>query len=189
MHDPQDPRSLSGNSVLAIYEDRAGDLWIGTLSNGLNRFDRDLGSFIRYKNDPEDPHSLSNDMAITIHQDQSGSLWIGTGGGGLNRFDPQTETFTRITENDGLPSNSVFSILSGDKGLLWIGTARGLSRFDPQRGSFRNYTASDGLQGDQFTESSAYKSRDGELFLVAPMDSPHSSRNRYKMMRTRRLLL
>jgi PAS domain S-box-containing protein len=168
VHDPQDPRSLSGNSVLAIFEDRAGDLWIGTLSNGLNRFDRASESFVRYRNDPEDPRSLSNDMVTTIHQDQSGSLWIGTGGGGLNRFDPQKETFTRITENDGLPSNSVFSILPDDSGLLWIGTAGGLSRFDPQRGSFRNYTASDGLQGDQFTEASAFKSRDGELFFGGP---------------------
>ncbi|MEJ2521195.1 MAG: response regulator, partial [Desulfuromonadales bacterium] len=103
-----------------------------------------------------------------IHQDQGGSLWIGTGGGGLNRFDRQTETFTRFTENDGLASNTVFTILSDDAGSLWMGTAGGLSRFDPQRGSFRNYTASDGLQGDQFNDGAAFKSRDGEMFFGGP---------------------
>jgi PAS domain S-box-containing protein len=168
VHDPQDPRSLSGNAVFAIYEDRAGDLWIGTLADGLNRFDRESESFTRYQNRPDDFQSLSNNTVVAINQDQSGTLWIGTGGGGLNRFDPQTETFTRITENDGLPSNTVFAILSDDTGLLWISTAGGLSKFDPHSGSFRNYTASDGLQGDQFTEASAYKSRDGELFFGGP---------------------
>jgi len=167
-HDPQDPRSLSGSSISAIYEDRAGDLWFGTTADGLNRFDRDSESFIQYRNDSEDSHSLSNDAIEALYQDLSGSLWIGTAGGGLNRFDPQTETFTRFTEDDGLASNTVFSILSDEAGLLWMGTPRGLSRFDPQRGSFKNYTASDGLQGDQFTEGAAYKGRDGELFFGGP---------------------
>jgi PAS domain S-box-containing protein len=167
-HDPEDPHSLSGNAVFAIEEDRAGDLWIGTLEDGLNRFDRDSESFVHYTNDPEDPGSLSNDMVVTIHQDGSGTLWIGTGGGGLDRSDPQTETFTRFTEDDGLASNTIYAILSDDSGSLWISTARGLSRFDPRSGSFRNYSASDGLQGDQFTEGSAFKSRDGELFFGGP---------------------
>jgi PAS domain S-box-containing protein len=167
-HDPEDPRSLSGNVVFSIYEDGAGDLWIGTLRDGLNRWDRDSQSFIHYKNDPEDPNSLSNDAVVAIQQDQGGTLWIGTGGGGLNRFDPQTETFTRYTEDDGLPSNTIFAILIDDNGLLWISTLEGLSRFDPQRGSFRNYTVSDGLQGNQFTEGSAFKGRDGELFFGGP---------------------
>ena len=168
VHDPQDPRSLSGNAVFAIEEDTSGDLWIGTLSNGLNRFDRDADAFVRYKKDPADRHSLSNDMVLAIHRGQGGTLWIGTGGGGLNRFDPQTETFTRITESDGLASNTVFTILSDEAGSLWMGTPRGLSRFDPQRGSFRNYTASDGLQGDQFNDGAAYKSGDGEMFFGGP---------------------
>jgi PAS domain S-box-containing protein len=167
-YDPEDPRSLSGNVVFSIYEDGAGDLWIGTLRNGLNRWDRDSDSFIHYRNDPEDPNSLSNDAVVAIQQDQGGTLWIGTGGGGLNRFDHQTETFARFTEDDGLPSNTIYAILSDDAGSLWISTAAGLSRFDPQHGSFRNYDASDGLQGDQFTEASAYKSRDGELFFGGP---------------------
>ena len=29
-HDPNDPRSLSHNSIFSIFEDRSGVLWIGT---------------------------------------------------------------------------------------------------------------------------------------------------------------
>jgi PAS domain S-box-containing protein len=54
--------------------------------------------------------------------------------------------------------------------LARSGSARpgGCPGSTPQRGSFRNYTASDGLQGDQFTEASAFQSRNGELFFGSP---------------------
>ena len=35
-HDPEDPNSISHNSILAITEDRDGYLWIGTWGGGLN---------------------------------------------------------------------------------------------------------------------------------------------------------
>jgi ligand-binding sensor domain-containing protein len=50
LHDPTDPRSLSDNTVLAIYEDQAGVLWLGT-SGGLNRFDPASGAFTAYEHD------------------------------------------------------------------------------------------------------------------------------------------
>jgi hypothetical protein len=36
-------------------------LWIGTESGGLNRFERQSGTFTRYRHDPHDPTSLSAD--------------------------------------------------------------------------------------------------------------------------------
>ena len=46
MHDPDDPFSLSSNSVRVCYEDSEGNLWIGTMS-GLGLYDRDDDSFRR----------------------------------------------------------------------------------------------------------------------------------------------
>ena len=42
-NDPDDPGSLSEDTVSALYQDRAGDLWIGTFS-GLNRLDPETGA-------------------------------------------------------------------------------------------------------------------------------------------------
>ena len=67
----------------SVYEDRAGDLWVGTNGGGLNKFDRNTGRFVRYQHDPEDPRSLNHDMVRSIYEDQTGVLWIGTMGGGL----------------------------------------------------------------------------------------------------------
>jgi signal transduction histidine kinase len=38
-HEPGNPHSLTENTVMRIYKDRAGILWIGTASGGLDRFD------------------------------------------------------------------------------------------------------------------------------------------------------
>ena len=37
-HDLTDPASLSDNKIRTLYEDRAGALWIGTWTGGLDRF-------------------------------------------------------------------------------------------------------------------------------------------------------
>ena len=38
-HDPQNPASLSDDSIWALHVDRAGVLWVGTFGGGLDRLD------------------------------------------------------------------------------------------------------------------------------------------------------
>src|SRR4051794_20596195 len=47
-HDPGNPRSLSENTVMLIYRDRAGILWVGTAYGGLDRFDPARDTFTHY---------------------------------------------------------------------------------------------------------------------------------------------
>ena len=61
----RDPHSLSHNNVIAIFEDRAGFLWLGTL-DGLNRFDPATGQFLVYRHNSEDPHSLSHNKVNAL---------------------------------------------------------------------------------------------------------------------------
>ena len=75
-HNPDDEKSLSYNSVLSIYEDRSGVLWIGTEDGGLNKYNRETDNFTRYMHDPNDSKSLSNNGVFSILQDRSGNLWI-----------------------------------------------------------------------------------------------------------------
>ncbi len=85
--DPNDPPGLSYDKVMAIYEDRAGKLWIGASGGGLNEWDRATGKFSRYQHDPGEPHSLSNNDVRAICEDQTGILWVATNGGGVNKLD------------------------------------------------------------------------------------------------------
>src|SRR5262249_5708941 len=158
------PKSLSNNNVPSIYEDRAGELWIGTVGGGLNRYDAKSRSFTIYRNDPGNPNSLSNNSVRSMNEDKTGTLWIGTAGG-LNRYDPKTQSFTVYTEKNGLANNTVYGILEDSEGNLWLSTNRGISKFNPKTEKFRNYDVSDGLQSNEFNGGAYCKSRSGEMFF------------------------
>jgi signal transduction histidine kinase/ligand-binding sensor domain-containing protein len=143
-HDPEDSNSLSQNSVAAINEDLAGNLWIGTLGGGLNRFNRDTGDFVSFRNDPDDDRSLSHDDVWAIHVDTKGVVRVGVGdifgrdeSGGLNEFEPATGTFKRYIHDPSDPKSvsgpTVTAIHEDPSGALWIGTITGgLNYFDPK---------------------------------------------------------
>ena len=48
-HDPQNPASLSDDSIWTLHMDRSGVLWVGTFGGGLDRFDPARGTFTHYR--------------------------------------------------------------------------------------------------------------------------------------------
>ncbi len=146
LHDPQDSTSISNNTVRTIYEDprQAGQiLWIGT-ENGLNKFDRETGKFIRYY----EKHGLPNGFIYGILEDdaglpgpaardsraggQAGNLWISTNRG-LSRFNLQTETFRNYGPEDGLQSYefNTGAYFKNERGEMFFGGVNGLNVFHP----------------------------------------------------------
>ncbi len=132
--DKSNTPELKSNIVDALLEDRAGDLWIGTIGGGLTRMSKGKFTTLTKKN------GLSSDFVQSLLQDSAGDLWIGTDGGGLNRL--HNGRFTLYKTENGLPSNEVFALAESD-GVLWIGTHDGLSQFSA--GTFHNYNLSNGL--------------------------------------------
>ncbi|CAG0942159.1 hypothetical protein ANRL1_00826, partial [Anaerolineae bacterium] len=142
--DATDPSSLSSNAVYAIYGASSGAIWVGTGSDGLNKFDPANSKFVRYLSDPGDPSSLSSDDIYSIYEDTAGVLWIGTWGAGLNKADRPSEQFisyfSRPGQANSLANSLVVAILEEKpSGALWIGTAKGLDWFDRQTGKFVHY--------------------------------------------------
>lgn len=142
-HDPADSTSPSDNRIWSMCEDRSGNLWIGALGGGLNKFDREQDRFIRYTHSPEDSNSLSNNNVWTILEDKSGELWVGTENG-LNRFNPRSGKFTRYKYEQGNPNslsgNWVFSIIQDNTGALWIGLlGKGIDKLNPETGQFTHF--------------------------------------------------
>ncbi len=142
-NNPQDPASLSSNSVLSIFEDRFGILWIGTSFKGINKYDPGKRQFMLYKNSLRDPNSLSANAVDAIYEDSKEIIWIGTNGGGLNRFDRKKNQFIHFVNYPRNPrslSNDVVRSICEDRyHRLWVGTDNGLNRFDPFQNNFIIY--------------------------------------------------
>jgi len=141
---PGDPHSISSNFIRCICEDRRGDLWIGTNGGGLNKLDRDSGSYTRFMHRPGDETSISNNYVWSVIEDRSGIFWIGTDGGGLNRYDPTSGIFTQYLfdpdDPGSLSDDAVLVVYEDRSGNLWIGTRNGgLNRFDRYTGRCTRY--------------------------------------------------
>jgi DNA-binding CsgD family transcriptional regulator len=129
-HRPGDPSSLSSDSVLSLWEDKEGILWIGTLDGGLNRFDRDKEVFRCYL----ERDGLASNTVYGILEDASGNLWLSTNNG-LSEFRPGTGSFRNYDVKDGLQSPEFNSgaHFRSQTGELFFGGINGLNTFEPEK--------------------------------------------------------
>lgn len=92
-----DPSSLPAHSIKSIYTDHHGNIWAGSIRDGL----------IRISSSKMKTHSdvhiglttgLSNPTVLCLYQDSAtGDIWIGTDGEGINRYNPATSEFTHFS--------------------------------------------------------------------------------------------
>ena len=137
--DSENPRSMSGDSIITMLCDRQGNLWIGSVSGGLNRYDYDTDSFISFPLGLEIPGGLSDSFVKAICQDEEEKIWVGTAYGGLSllRKDGTFQNFMFQVDNPhSISNNDVTAIISLDDGRLLVGTARGLNVFDQETEMF-----------------------------------------------------
>ncbi len=151
--DAPSKKALLSPFVRVIYEDKKGNLWIGTRGGGLSLLDRKTGTFQHFLHNKNNPQSISGNTVYSILQDSQGILWIGTREAGLNRFDYTTGTFQSYQHNDqdpqSLSHNNVLCIFEDSQQRLWVGTYGGaLNLFDRQKQVFTQYTEQDGLLND-----------------------------------------
>lgn len=126
---------IAGEVVLALHEDNAGRIWIGTFDRGASVLNgRNIENY-------DTSNGLLSNRVRTIGQDSMGNIWLGTEAG-LSRFDGTG--FTHFTKEDGLANNTIRSITIRRDGSLWAATdGGGISVF--RDGSFTNYNTKDGL--------------------------------------------
>lgn len=125
------PDGLQSDQVTSVLEDRAGNLWVGTVNAGFHLFDRATERFINFRSQPDNANSLSDNDVWGLFEDGKGYIWVGTKKG-LNRFDPKSRTFLRIfAPADGSkrpPSDYIYSVCETPDGSIWSATTRGIDR-------------------------------------------------------------
>lgn len=114
---------LPQNSVLAIFQDQMGFIWMGT-DDGLARYDG--YKFQVYRHQPIQKNTLNNNVIRAIIADPLNNLWIGTEGGGISIMDPRKDQFFTLNELDpkfnGLALTKISNILLDRDNQIWVAT-------------------------------------------------------------------
>jgi signal transduction histidine kinase/ligand-binding sensor domain-containing protein len=137
---PEDPKSLSYNDVIHIYEDSDQDLWFGTLGGGLNKLEEIKDStavFTKYNSN----NGLSNDVVLAVHEDIKGQIWASTENG-LNRINKKTGTVEIFNTNNGLSFNMFMenTCIKRKNGNLLFGGYKGIEAINPEKLSVKNFS-------------------------------------------------
>ena len=157
--------------AIKVREERAmiavkDGIWLAG-HNGLVFFSNlDFNNYTLKENDIAIPQQIKKLSINALYLDGDRNLWIGTNADGLFRYETQYGNFTRFTKADGLPENSIYSILAEPNGkTLWLGTGGGLCRFDLKLLWFDNYYTEDGLSNNEFNTGSTFLDSDGTMYM------------------------
>ncbi len=172
--------SLSDDYVIALFEDKLGNIWIGTFSGGLNKLSvnekkqpPEKAKFTRFMKTESNKQGLSDNTVMAIVQDFEGYIWIGTFGGGLDRFDTETESFTNFlkisSQAELFPDFEILSLFIDNSGILWVGShlGEGVTKIQKSKLKFEiiNRRSSENLKLNDDVVWALFKDEENNLWV------------------------
>ena len=148
----------------SMIQDRRGYIWLCS-NRGVYRFlpDQLIKNDTAYQYINVSGNNANSDEVHCIYEDSRHRIWVGTTGYGLAYFDEQGKILQRYNTTDGLPNNTIESIIEDQNGSIWIGTSYGLARFNEKEQRFNAYFLSPKPQGMMYTEGCVARLSDGRL--------------------------
>ncbi|MBN2485691.1 MAG: response regulator [Bacteroidales bacterium] len=127
LHKPENPFSISNNTVYAILQDETGNLWLGT-RQGLNKFNPQTEKFehsaINYQ--------TSKRSIFSVLPDSAGNLWLSSDIG-IIKYNKQSYVCSFYGPADGFRNNefSTTGSFMSPAGEIFFGGTEGLVSFMP----------------------------------------------------------
>jgi signal transduction histidine kinase/ligand-binding sensor domain-containing protein len=146
------PEGLPNDIARCVFQDRRGDIWVGT-SSGFGRYRQ--GRLVSHTSLPEGRSGPVRSFA----EDPQGRLWIAAG------KDLLLLEQGRLTGFPGWRASSALAVTYRDAlGGMWVGTDwDGLYQWTGK--AFRNYRSQDGLAGNRIR--ALLRDRQGALWISA----------------------
>lgn len=170
-HLANDPASLAGDYVLALWAAPDGRVWVGSNSDGLSVFDPASERFERFSHDPARADSLAAGRVLALAGDAQGGLWIATDNGLCYRQTSGSGGFTHYRHDPANPAslldNRVRSLLLDRQARLWVGTVSGLQLRKPDGKGFETIAGSapDPAAKGGVAVQALFQAQDGKLWL------------------------
>jgi ligand-binding sensor domain-containing protein len=148
--------------VSEVYQDKDGNMWLGTMENGTFRYDGK--SFTRINNEDE------IGICRSVFQDNSGRIWITNNRFGLYYLEGDSlinfiDEYSLINNDEAIKEEfgtSFQSIEQDSTGDLWFGTfSNGLWRYDGKE--LTHYAQIDSF--NIVTSKTIYKDKRGKLWF------------------------
>lgn len=158
----QNPHAISDEAVNVLTEDSQGHIWVGT-AKGLDEYHPETGRFSHIPLNVQPP--LKDIFIGAIYEDSQQRLWLATRNHGVIAYHPGTGELTHYTQQQGLPSDYVVSILGDAQGAIWATTNHGVARIDPITGAILTLSKSEGLIDNHFNRNATWLDPQGYLYL------------------------
>jgi serine phosphatase RsbU (regulator of sigma subunit)/ligand-binding sensor domain-containing protein len=128
--------SIMENATISNILNQGTEIsWVGTLENGLIKYDWKTNEKQVIVNIPNNENSIASNFITEIFIDSTGVFWIGTNNAGINKFDPNKTSFSlyKIPIEGKMGEYSYVSGFSNSKvfpNTIWVSTANGLFQFN-----------------------------------------------------------
>lgn len=156
---------ISGDNISAITEDSAGNLFVGSLTNGLNRYDRQTERFSAVPSEHNSPVFVKH---LAVVKDR---LLVGTDGQGLklyNKESGQVENYELNSSPFDLAERKVHYILQDRNSNIWLGLFQKGVVFMPRQDKMFQYYGHKSLHYNPIGKGcvmAVYKDRNHHLWI------------------------
>lgn len=152
-----------GTVIYKIFIDKDGWLWLATKESGLYAVDRVSGKILQRYTANGSANGLYSNTGYDIEQLRNGLIVLAAGA--LHFIDKHNHKVFKVQYEDGLPSNTVLRLRTGEKGLLWIITSNGLCRYNPNNKHITPYGRKDGVVLAELTIAADYSTLSGNIIF------------------------
>lgn len=145
-NNPDDPWSISGNTIRYLFEDSKGRIWLSVDNKGLDIYEKKSGRFYHIPYDTNNPAGISGGHISSIIEDTSGYFILNVNETEINMLKLEDSFFGQGTQvqviripmpeskfSDLHPQTLLRGLIKDKFDRIWVGGIQNIYRLDVQK--------------------------------------------------------